>query len=477
MYKKRSFWSNIIKQSSWYYLCSALNNGLAILLLPFLSRRLSTEEYGIIQLSTGIGLFLPMVFSCGIDRAIYRFFNECRTHKAKKELISTVYWFVVIVGMVFLTIFVLSSSLWFKSVVHISPYPYVLLFAYPYLFAELSTIGQSYFQQVFDLKRMTIIEVIGTAINLLLSIYFVVTWDDGALARLVAITISFFFKSSIYSYYLLKRNLLVFRCNYIKVWEYVKFSLPLLPNSISLWLSRTFDRILISYYCGTAIAGVYSTAVQVSFVLYFIQDSVTQAFGPMQIRLFIQNKVEAVRCLKIMSKIFYIIMLVSVVFLSSFCKEIMNFVLDEKFVPPVIVVALLSSVYIYQAQYRLFSDILIYHKKNKYFMYAGIIQAVISLLINIVFIPKYGYVVAGWSSLIAVMLYTLIIAYYSVKIENLSLDYSFYIKYTLILMLALFLLLNPLFNMDMHILLKLLLVSGILVFGIRDVFKLKKNIV
>ena len=44
-------------------------------------------------------------------------------------------------------------------------------------------------------------------------------------------------------------------------------------------------------------------------------------------------------------------------------------------------------------------------------------------------------------------------------------------------MLALFLLLNPLFNMDMHILLKLLLVSGILVFGIRDVFKLKKNIV
>lgn len=62
MYKKQSFWSNIIKQSSWYYLCSALNNGLAILLLPFLSRRLSTEEYGIIQLSTGISMFLPMVF-------------------------------------------------------------------------------------------------------------------------------------------------------------------------------------------------------------------------------------------------------------------------------------------------------------------------------------------------------------------------------------------------------------------------------
>lgn len=85
MYKKQSFWSNIIKQSSWYYLCSALNNGLAILLLPFLSRRLSTEEYGIIQLSTGISIFLPMVFSCGIDRAIYRFSMSVEPTKQRKS--------------------------------------------------------------------------------------------------------------------------------------------------------------------------------------------------------------------------------------------------------------------------------------------------------------------------------------------------------------------------------------------------------
>ena len=67
MYKKQSFWSNIIKQSMWYYLCSALNNGLAILLLPFLSRRLSTEEYGIIQLSTGIGRCFAIGLSWRID--------------------------------------------------------------------------------------------------------------------------------------------------------------------------------------------------------------------------------------------------------------------------------------------------------------------------------------------------------------------------------------------------------------------------
>lgn len=51
-----SFMRALMKQSSWYFICNALNNGLAIILLPFLSRYLSTEEYGIVQLSTGIGL-------------------------------------------------------------------------------------------------------------------------------------------------------------------------------------------------------------------------------------------------------------------------------------------------------------------------------------------------------------------------------------------------------------------------------------
>lgn len=69
-----SFMRALMKQSSWYFICNALNNGLAIILLPFLSRYLSTEEYGIVQLSTGIGLFLPMLFCGGIDKAIYRFY-------------------------------------------------------------------------------------------------------------------------------------------------------------------------------------------------------------------------------------------------------------------------------------------------------------------------------------------------------------------------------------------------------------------
>lgn len=94
-----SFMRALMKQSSWYFICNALNNGLAIILLPFLSRYLSTEEYGIVQLSTGIGLFLPMLFCGGIDKAIYRFYHEFNDKK-KSELVSTIFWFVVTSGFI-----------------------------------------------------------------------------------------------------------------------------------------------------------------------------------------------------------------------------------------------------------------------------------------------------------------------------------------------------------------------------------------
>lgn len=124
---KDGFVKTVLKHSSWYYLCSALNNGLAILLLPFLSRHMTTDEYGIVQLSTAIGLFLPMLYSLGIEKVIYRYFNVCKNIVEKKQLVSTVYWFSISAGIVILTIITFLSPFWFEPIVHVEASKYVCL--------------------------------------------------------------------------------------------------------------------------------------------------------------------------------------------------------------------------------------------------------------------------------------------------------------------------------------------------------------
>lgn len=428
----KSFASILMRQSSWYFLCNALNNGLAIILLPFLSHYLTTEEYGIVQLSTGIGLFLPMLFCAGIDKSIYRFFHEFHDDK-RITLISSVYWFVIISGLIVLSIFAFSSFFWFEPFLHIKPYPYCLLFAYPYLLLQLATIGLSVCQQTFSLKTMTFIEVIGTVVNLSLSILFVVyVFEDGAVARLLAIFISYLIKAFAYTCILINKKLLKFKLSIKLLKESIKYSLPLLPNSIALWLIRTFDRVLVSYFCGPAICGEYSVGVQVSFVVYFVQDSVMQALGPLQIKAFIEDKVSAIGRLMTLSRALWIIMGVVTFVYCTICPELMKIFLGKDFIPSFLTIIFLTTVYTFQAQYRLFSDILSYHKATKWFMYAGITQATLGLALNLILIPKIGYDAAGISNLISVFVYTSIVILASLRYEDINIPFFFYLKHLLV---------------------------------------------
>ena len=58
-----SFLSKLSSYSFWYLIGGIMNNGLAIILLPFLSNMLTPAEYGLIQTANSIGLCLPIIFS------------------------------------------------------------------------------------------------------------------------------------------------------------------------------------------------------------------------------------------------------------------------------------------------------------------------------------------------------------------------------------------------------------------------------
>lgn len=422
-----NFFKTLLKHCSWYYLCSALNNGLAILLLPFLSRNMTASEYGVVQLSTAIGLFLPMLYSLGIEKVIYRYFNESPSQIDRKSLVSTIFWFSILSGLIILTIATFSSSIWFEPIVHEDPQKYILLFTYPYLFSQLSSIGLSVCQQSFKLKRLTIIEVLSNVLNLILSVYFVLNWENGAIGRLSAIAIAFIVKAGIYVVFLIKDGYLGFIYNKKEIIKYLCFSLPLLPNSIGLWLSRTFDRVLVSYFCGIAVAGVYSTGVQVSFVLYFIQDAITQALGPLQIKSLAENKQKAINRLKKLSILMFLVMWIFTLVYTSYCEYLMNFLLGNDFIPSMALVTPLCLVFIFQIQYRLFSDIIMYENKNIIFVYASLLQTIVSLVLNILFLPLIGYWLAGVASFISVIIYNIYIIVKANKIDNLGISLTRYI--------------------------------------------------
>lgn len=430
MKKKESFFSKLCSYSFWYLLGGILNNGLAILLMPFLSNMLTPAEYGLVQTANSIGLCLPILFSLYIESAFARFYHDVKQDfDVVARLFSTCFWFIVISGSIILTVLTFSSPLWFEKVFDTGPYPYIWLMTYPYLFYQIAVLGSSYLSQSLQVKTLTSIDFCSSLLNLSLSIALVYAWDNGAFARLFAIAAAFFSKACFYIIFCKKQKLLRFYLDFSNLKKLLAYSVPLTPSAVSLWLSKMADRIIISVYVGISATGIFSAANQVAFIAYFLQDAVLQALTPIQLDGMIKEKEKTLKQTLHLSETMWLFMLGVVLFFGLFSELLMTVFINKRFLSSSLMVMVLSSVYLVQAQYRIFSGVLLYHKKTKQYTYAAIFQGILSVGLNTLFIPMFGYVMAAYTSLISVLGFWFVIMWHVSRLENFSYDYKFYFKY------------------------------------------------
>lgn len=459
--------SNLISELSlhsiWYFIGGLLNNGLALLLLPYLSQKLTPAEYGIVQTANSIGLCLPILFSLHIESAFARFYHDKKNNfNSIKVLYSTCFWFIVFSGTIVLSFLTYTASYWFRQIFDVGPYPYIFLITYPYLFYQIAYLGSTYLRQSLHVKRVASIDFISSLINLSLSLYLVCVWSDGAEARLTAIAISFLVKAIYYICFSIRKKMLSFAFDFYELKELLRFSVPLLPSALSLWLSKMADRIIISIYIGTTATGLFSVANQISLIVYFLQDSVLQALNPIQMDGLIKGKEKAIIYTVILSEIMWIVMLGIVLSIGLFSDYLLNWFVNERFHTSSILIIILSSVYIIQAQYRIFSGILIFHKKTKEYSYAAIVQSVISVALNLLLIPHLGYEAAAYTSLLSIIIFLVIMMYYVCRLEKgIAIDYVFVCKY-LFLFCACLLVNYSVMNINNYPLLIILVKIGIL---------------
>lgn len=435
---KKNILSDLSLYSVWYFIGGLLNNGLALFLLPYLSKMLTPSEYGIVQTANSIGLCLPIFFSLYIESAFARFYHDKKTcFEDVQILYSSCFWFIVFSGLIVLSFITFTAPLWFEQVFSVGPYPYIFLITYPYLFYQITILGSTYLRQSLQVKHVTSIDFVSSLINLSLSIYLVWVWEDGAEARLTAIAISFFVKSVYYIYFSFKAKLLSFTIDFFSVKQLLFFSVPLLPSALSLWLSKMADRVIISIYVGTAATGLFSVANQIAFVVYFLQDAVLQALNPIQMDGFIKNRLKTISYTITLSEIMWVVMLGIVLAMGLFSGYLLDLFINERFHTSSTLIIVLSSVYVIQAQYRIFSGVLIYHKKTKEYSYAAIVQSIVSVALNLLLIPIFGYESAAYTSLLSIVAFLMIMMYYVFRLEEININYSMMITFLFLFLFCL----------------------------------------
>ena len=226
---------------------------VTFLLLPLYTALLSTEEYGTVDLITTLVQLLIPIVSIMIDQGVFRYLLNCETEEQRSKAISSA--FAVLLGTSAATI-----VLYFIIGVFISASYKIWL-----LLILLVTAFSHLFLQIARGLKHTGDYAIGSffcsASTILLNVICIAFLRMGAVGMLIATfsgnllcCILLFFKLRIYNY--IRINL--FDKTLAK--EELKYSAPLVPNQLSLWVMNSSDRLIVSFILGTAANGILAVS-------------------------------------------------------------------------------------------------------------------------------------------------------------------------------------------------------------------------
>lgn len=420
---KESWQKSIMTHGKWYMLSSLLTKGINILVLRVYTEYLNPSQYGILDTLNSIALFLPFFISLYLDSAFARFYHEYKNDSKKlKQLFSSIFIFVFFFGS-FVTVLVLwVSKYWLNDFLEIPLYPYIYLAFIPPLFQQLGSLGLVFLRQSLRSKETVLVEIGSLLVNLIIALPLLILFDFGILAKLWG---NFGASLALFLFYLvffIRKGLLKFTFNKTLLKESLIYSIPLMPAFLGSWLAGLSDRLVIAKHTGVEQVGYYAVGLMLGKLLYMVHDAITQVIGPISISGLIDDNQRTKQKMGTLSSVIWTYMLLLNLMLYVFSKELILIFANKAYNNAAFIIPIIGFSYVLGSQSRIFSSIIMYHKKNWIFSSGGIIQGLLNLLLNLLFIPTFGYIFAAYSTVISFLFYTLWILFWSFKIDKLPFD-------------------------------------------------------
>lgn len=367
---------------------------LSFFMLPLYTAFLSKNEYGTVDLiTTTVNLLYP-VFSLLMSEAVMRFSLD--KGKNKKQVFS-IGIFVTIGG--FLIMLLLSSFMLLSSSVNIRQL-YVYFLAY-YLFSTIQLVMAQFVKGIDKVWIFSVAGIMHTLCAIVLNILFLVILKMGVKGYLLSMILSSLFTivvlwigADLYKYLItlkkVDRKLLREMCHY---------TLPMLPNSLSWWISNSSDKYMITLMSGVGVTGLYSVAQKIPSMCSIIssifinawQISAVDDFGSRESKKFFTNIYRQYSSLNIMA--------VSALICGS--RILADILFSNEFYKGWMYVPILLVAYYFNAGSTFLGTIYTSAKQTKMLFISTMIAAIVNIALNLVLIPVMGAMGAAIATLVS----------------------------------------------------------------------------
>ncbi len=247
----------LVKNTAILSFGTLCTKGIMFIMTPLLTRWLTQADYGLFDLLlTYVSLLVPFV-TLDIGEATFRFLvqNVENDYEKDKKIVSSSV-LMTILGIIISLIIILIVSFFSTNIRNILPYFYLLLVCESiYTFVVFLIRG---LKKLPTYAITNIIYVLTMSLSAFVLLHFLKLGLSGILiAYSIGYIVSSIFAVSslkIYKYISLKSiDISVLK-------DMLKYSLPMMPNSISWWIINVSDRTIVSTVLGTSVNAVYAVA-------------------------------------------------------------------------------------------------------------------------------------------------------------------------------------------------------------------------
>jgi len=367
---------------------------ISVFLLPLYTTMLSTQEYGTYDLIITITTFLAPVVTLLMEEAMFRFLIDCKTKKETKNVISQTFSYIVRSTFIFSILIGIIGAI-FKV-------QYTGIFIIYLIAVIVMLLMNAITRGLGKIKLYSGANVLLSLLTIFLNVLFVAWLKIGMEGLLWSVIISniivsifLFIKLKIYKLVSLKKA-----NNNKTMKEMVKYSIPLVPNSLSWTIINLSDRLIVSSFLGTAANGVYSMAYKFpnymdtlySFFYTAWKESASKALNDGEDERKFYNSIY-----KTVKNFMYAIVTGLIACLPFIFPILIKGEFQEAYYyAPVLIIATYFS-----NMSSFFGGIFSAYKNTKVMGITTIISAIINIIINLIFIKFIGIWAAAISTLVA----------------------------------------------------------------------------
>ena len=366
---------------------------LVFLMVPLYTAVLTTEEYGISDMVQTTAQMMFPLLTVMVSEAVLRF---CFIKDIDTKEVFTIGIKLTVKSI--LICFAISLSFYFLP--FFKPLGLYVFFI-PLMFAThaLVNLFHKFARGIDKVKVSAFGGLISTSLVIALNLFFLLVLKIGVTGYLL----SYFLADVLTVLYMTvrcKASTFITRSKNVELRkEMLKYSVPLVPNSLSWWALSSVNRYIMLAWIGVSAVGIYSATLRIPSILTVLSDIFAQAWLLSALKNYGSD--ESKKFIKAMHNRIFSLLIVMTSGIILLSEPLAKILLSGEFSSYWTLIPYLFISVFWGALVGFMGSIFSAERKNTMQFVSTVIGAVVSILITVLFLRKYGVLVvaiATWAA-------------------------------------------------------------------------------